>query len=103
MSDTMDRLLDGLYDKSINQEIGWKVTPDKLSFKLTLADYTVLVSRTLRGAYRLDLLDSNGDTIDSSVTSEGGRLQRLWDSARRKALNLDAIVDDVLKELDKGD
>lgn len=97
----------------------WESTDRDFAFRATLGDTSIIVaSQDDDGTapWTLQIIDSSGDVVDSlttwsrAVRNADGRtvrqgaawntdLHNLYEMARRNALNIEAIVNDLLSQL----
>ncbi len=105
----MSALLNLLKNGTESRRLQWQTTPDGNTFRVSLNNGLVRLSRNESEAlfpvhvtYTLTILDPSGQLIDD-YTPEGeeekNTLSQLFGLARRSALNLENILDDMLGEL----
>jgi len=105
-------LLRNLLEASIEDKVQWKETPIEDSFRLILDRTIVRVSRTFdevleRTCYSVSLVDTEGKSLDemSSVHTEDKTelrlLMDLFEVARRRALDVDGLLDGLIQTLNK--
>lgn len=102
-------LLDLLKNGTETRRLQWQTTPDGNTFRVALAHGMVRLSRNesespepLQMNYTLTILDRSGQLIDDYIPGgeeEKAAFAQLFGMARRSALNLDDILDDMLEEL----
>lgn len=101
----IETILEKLHQLSKEGKIAWKPTVAPSTFSVVLGESSALISRD-KLTYRLRLLNSSGDDLDhtfynSSILSGDSRIEELYEIARRRALNVDAELDNVLVELNR--
>lgn len=113
-------LIDGLLKMSEAGKISWTETSDEKMFQASVGTYVVTIKMELVGQnwgediyrYLLRIHDNAGKFLDEITEADipddarftGGlgrddALKHLYDSARRKALNVDKALDDFLSYL----
>lgn len=100
----IETILEKLHQLSEEGKIAWKPTVDPSTFSVVLGESSVHVSKNMHGIYHFRLLNSSGDDLDhtfydSDRFSGDVRIADLYEIARRRALNIDAELDNVLSEL----
>lgn len=103
----VETILEKLHQLSKEGKIAWKPTVDPSTFSVVLgewSEWSAHISRDVLGICHFRLLNSSGDEIDrmSYESSMGNQLiPELYEIARRRALNVDAELDNVLVELNR--
>ena len=101
----IETILEKLHQLSKEGRIAWKPTVDPLTFSVVLGESSAHVSKDMQGTYHFKLLNSSGDDLDHVFYSRGipgdSRIEDLYEIARRRALNVDAELDNVLVELNQ--
>lgn len=100
-------LLKELLTRTRSGTIKWGETADDNSYRVKLGAALVRVSVWTDenedahvGAY---LINPDGKYVDSEIERVGGPLvDPLWDAARASALNAEELLDEALKNLQKG-
>ena len=86
----------------------WETTPDENTFRVLLGSGFMRLSKSfgtahpMETSYTLTILDHNGLLVDEYTPEEGEdyfQLADLFGIARRSALNLEAVLDQMLQEL----
>jgi len=107
------KLAHRLQDLTTQGKIDWKETADENAFQATVGQYVVTIRRE-RGdwdvwKHRIGVVDLKGTVIDEagerdetlSGLEEGGYgLPQLFEGARRKAINAEKKLSDLLSSLD---
>ncbi len=98
----IEEILERLHQLSSEGKIAWAPTADPRKFSAVLGNSSAVVSKDASNC-RFKLLNSSGDDIDSLSSRQFDHLiiEQLWDLARRRALNIDAELDNVLVELNQ--
>ncbi len=105
-------LLRNLLEASIEGKVQWEETPVEESFRVFLGSAIVRVSRTFdevfeRTCYSVVLVDQDGKSLDEITTGrtddEGEQrlLIDLFEVARRRALDVDGLLDGLIQSLNK--
>ena len=94
----IEAILEKLFQLSREGKIAWKPTVNPTTFSAVLGDSSALISKD-GTTINLKLLDSSGDDLDHLSLWGDSRMEQLYESARRRALNIDARLDNVLGEL----
>lgn len=105
----LEALLALLKNGTEARRLHWQTTPDANTFRVSLGTGLVrlwknesYLATTPGGYYTLTILDHSGQLVDE-YTPEGEQerasLAELFGMARRSALNLDNILDEMLAEL----
>ena len=102
----IETILEKLHQLSQEGKILWRPTVDPSTFSVVLGESFAHVSKDRSGTYHFNLLNSSGDELDhafydDSTLSGDQRVGRLYEMARRRALNIDAELDKVLVELNQ--
>lgn len=100
----VETILEKLHQLSKEGKIAWKPTVAPSTFSVVLGESSALISQDGLGICHFRLLISSGDEIDqmSYESSTGNQLiPELYEIARRRALNVDAELDNVLVELNQ--
>ena len=102
----VETILEKLHQLSKEGKIAWKPTVAPSTFSVVLGESSAHVSKDVHGAYHFKLLNSSGDDLDYAFydgrgLSGDGRIAELHEIARRRALNVDAELDNVLVELNR--
>lgn len=99
-------ILDSLLKRSEEGELDWKATGNQYVFLLVLKDSSISIERYVDGLIRLGFRDEKGNVIDeTTVFSSSTKFEKagkLFDLARRKALNADETINRILEQLNPG-
>lgn len=109
-------LFDSLYTKTMRGEVNWKPTAKEDNFAVYFKGLTLTMStgrRMFRDEIELyidfTLRNPEGMKIDSFQVGDESDPDEVWkqatdlhDAARRKALNIDEAIDDIVSELQSG-
>lgn len=92
-----------------SRRLQWQTTPDENTFRVSLGTGLIRLSRNdsetltpLPVRFTLSIFDHRGQLIDDyspEAEDEKDSLSELFGMARRSALNLDKILDNMLEEL----
>ncbi len=98
----IEAILQKLIQLSNEGKIEWAPTVDPLKFSAALGSSSVVIAKDGHTFY-LNLLNRSGDDLDHMDSGEWGNpsMEQLYDLARRRALNVDAELDNVLVELNQ--
>lgn len=109
MKDRFRKLVDRLDEKTRADELSWVVTTEDDCFQVNFPNFSVELIRDERNdTYLIRLYDQHGRVIESM---DAGDLDKDWRKesfkkivgvytmARRKALNVDKVFDDILTAL----
>lgn len=102
----IEEILDRLIELSDQGKVAWVRTVDASTFSAVLGNSSALLSKD-GNHISLRLLNSSGDDLDHITSADVGgqwgapRMEKLYEFARRQALNVDAELDDVLVELNQ--
>ena len=111
------RILALLNDRSQNQKLVWRTTVRPGTFVTTLGEVSVAVRSVQIGIddvhFELEILDKLGRTVEILTTGFGlfaepdpkarqhsVLLKRLFELARRSALDVDSTLEELARELD---
>lgn len=99
---TIEEILIKLHQLSDEGKITWETTADASTFSAVIGNSSALISKE-GSTINLTLLNSYGENLDHMYSEdwENTRMQQLYESARREALNVDAELDNVLVELNQ--
>ncbi len=99
-----------LYAKTKADVVDWEPSADASYFAVKFSDYTISIQRMLATKdhaewFNLWISNSDGAVIqemDSSTARDNGftDMSDLFYRARRHAVDLNGVLDDILKELD---
>lgn len=107
-------LLQKLERKTSRGEADWQPTVSETAFLISFSNYSLVIERLWMGndeEVRLQLRDQAGNVVDTVTEAElaaasnlEGRefyqwLNGVYDSARRRALGIEAALDSVLDDL----
>ena len=101
-----EEILEKLHQLSGEGKITWRPTMNQSTFLAVLGNSSALISKD-GSNYNLRLLNSSGNEIGrvspaaSTSLETHPRMERLYESARRQALNVDAELENVLVELNQ--
>ena len=102
----IEEILDRLIELSNEGKVAWVRTVDASTFSAVLGNSSVLISKDETGL-SLRLLNSAGEDLEHITPADTGefwgspRMEELYELARRRALNVDAELDNVLVELNQ--
>ena len=112
----LNQILERLIQRTADGRVKWNRTVESNQFVASVDTISVVVQETpgnflfTRG-YRLEILNESGDTVEvlgnnrasgetDANSEQSQRLARLYASARRSALDVDATLDKLSKALD---
>ena len=101
-------LIEKLIQRTQAGESAWEESGITERFSLNFEDVSIivqLISATSR-FYRLEVLNQKGTVVESTGTQGpsvdlGRRLSVLYEMARRRALKVDRVLDELIKRLDE--
>ena len=99
-----EEILEKLHQLSREGKMTWRPTISQWKFMAVLSNSSAIISKEGL-TYNLMLLNSSGNKIGHMSPSASAspetysRMEQLYESARRQALNVDAELDNVLVEL----
>ena len=111
----LGQILEGLVRRTTEGRLKWSRTVEKdrfissvdaVSVAIVDAGYVLEADyETRRASYRLDILDEQGDVVDSlgfkdTTFEQQGQLERLYLLARRSALNVESVLEKLAKGLE---
>ena len=112
----ISQILERLVTRSEDRDLNWRTTAKPDYYLTTLGEVSVVVGMINRGIdatqYELEILDRRGRSVETLTTgsvfySEGNliprqasNLKRLFESARRSALDVDTTLDELARQLD---
>ena len=96
----IEEILERLHELSSEDKIAWSATADPSTFSAVLGNSSAIISRG-ESNFHFKLLNSLGDDLDELYSGDWGNplIEYLYELARRRALKVDAELDDVLVEL----
>ncbi len=101
-----EQLVDRLLTKTEAGEILWKETAEPATFQVPFPNYSITISyrKELLPAVIVTILNSEGKSVDSFTQFDlrdehAGKLSKLYENARRKALGAEKALDEILSEL----
>ena len=113
----LNQILKSLVDRSRDQKITWRTTASPETYMTTIGEVSVAVSIASRQSgntlYELEIIDSRGVSVENLrsspskiFSSPAGQqrdemLRRLFESARRSALDIDSTLDELARQLDQ--
>lgn len=108
--ETYDPLVRRLIARTAAGEVNWKPTPSNTTFAVHFGEFSLTVDREedfedRREYVVFELLNENGDRIDSFSVGEGEQdwsdATDLHDRARRKAIRVDEAISAIMSKLDQ--
>ena len=111
----LDKILDGLLQRTTDGKLKWSRTAEADQFVTSVDTISVIVRRkvvhTFPGVstpeFQLEILDAQGTSIETIGLASGGatpdrqrKLPRLYDLARRSALNIQETLEKLAKALE---
>ena len=100
----IELILDRLHQLTSEGKIAWERTADPMTYSAVLGNSSAVVDKEpFDLIFNFKLLNSSGNDIESLNSTQFDHLliEQLWDMARRRALNIDAELDNVLVELNQ--
>ena len=113
----LQKLIDSLGKLTAQGKLAWTDTVVEDEFQAALPNYTVAIQKVYADNdwgekfcdYQLFVRDAEGRVLDETSSSDSGglssavgaALKNLHEAARRKALSVDAALDDLLLSLDR--
>jgi hypothetical protein len=110
MENKLLKLLQQIEQKSSAGELTWELTAKKNSFQVSFPSFSIEVTQ-YNDIYELRIINSEGQvvdsvdsyydggTIDSASYKAKKSLETIWREARRKAMDADQVLDDILATL----
>ena len=116
-SKLLPKLIERLLQLSAKNKIDWEPTANENEFQAVVKQYLVTVGRNHNRDgwdawdYSIHVADGNGTQLDEAVANAAhstaevpsvsyGALENLFDQARRRALNVEEALNDLLSSLD---
>jgi len=106
----LETLVAKLEQASAEGRVAWHDTTDENKYAVDLSRATVTLGRGAgvfsldRDAVTVEVIDSEGNVVDDFTVRPGDddydRMSRLFQMARRRATNIEGIVDSIVKELE---
>lgn len=101
------QLIDKLMDKTGEGQLDWRETAWSETFQVSFTNYSITLSQVHANGtlgYVDHILNYEGRTVDSfsddDLKPEGlDRMAELYQKARRRALNADNALDEILSQL----
>jgi hypothetical protein len=104
-------LMNKIYARTKADLLDWEPSEDPKIFAVKIADYTFLIERvpetkSVPESFYLSIRNSDGlviQELDSYLASKNGfaDTKDLFDRARRRAVDVDGALDDLIHELDE--
>jgi hypothetical protein len=98
-----EAILDSLLKHSEEGKLEWKSTGAKDSYLLPLKDSAISVRKDLFGHVVINFRNEKGEIVENitieSYETHYEKANKLYDLARRKALNTDETIDRILEQL----
>lgn len=95
-------ILDSLLTRSEQNQLNWKTTGDQLTFLLALKDSSISIFNET-GLIRFEFRNERGEKVEEHLLlysdHDFEKAQKLYDLARRKALNSDETIDRIIEQL----
>jgi hypothetical protein len=102
--------VDKLIELSQRNKVGWQETADEDTFLASVGKFVVTIAKQSRKSYSFTIADQAGKTLEESREEESGfliddvhydRLVKLHELARRRALNVDQALSEMLYSLEQ--
>ncbi len=116
MANKIHVLVQRLIDRTEQGKVAWEITPDHGTYQASFPNYSVrILTRTQYASYGpstdfvLTIHDEGGEMVDEITDiglKESGfedaykRMEHLYNEARRKAMGVDKVIDDLLSDLE---
>ncbi len=100
----MVSIAQGLLENTSRGLVGWEATASAFKFQTANSDYSITIEFPhYQGGPTLTIVDQGGRAIEQLSldlkSDEGKLLASLYETARRRALNVDATLDRIMSEL----
>lgn len=111
LQEQMSKLIDKLIKLGQQDKVDWQETADETTFLAPVSKFVVQVSRANaepNADYHFEISDPTGKTLDEARVAfryqdpDYQRLAWLYESARRRALNVDEAYAELLSSLGDG-
>jgi hypothetical protein len=103
VSNLLTTLVERLLLLSTEGKIAWQETADANAFQASVSQYVVTVSKSrdpeddYSWAYEIRVADRRGRLVEEALSAD---LVPLFDAARRKAMNVDKHLTELISSLD---
>lgn len=103
-------LIQKLHDKTIIKKVEWKTSPNENEFTVNFTDFILTLYKGLSSAsdtayIRLNIVNNRGKIIDQIFVNlnddDGHIMENLYETARRRAYNIDKAIETIIHELDE--
>lgn len=107
ITDKYRYIISTLITKTTDGKAVWKSTGASDKYIIYFKNYALIIYSDLMDSARFELLNIDGDSIDSFYAVKGDADYRnaieLYYLARRTALNIDKVIEELLEELSSED
>jgi hypothetical protein len=103
------KLVDKLIDLSGQGKVSWEETADENTFLTSVGNFVVSIAKPEASVFTLTISDQAGRTLDETrdhvndfyTSPDYSRVSTLHELARRRALNVDAALTEMLSSLEQ--
>jgi hypothetical protein len=96
-----------LHQKTLQNQVNWKTTAENNTYIVYLKDFSLTLwsyqDNNAEGVVLVNIINSDGDTIDQFYTSESeldySILDETFSAARRVALKIDVAIRSMMEQL----
>lgn len=105
-------LIEKLTEKTDQKLVEWKTTPIENEFSVSFKDFSLTLFKGLNvgsdnAFIRLNIINARGKVIDQIFVNikdeEGEQIEELYETARRRAFQIDRAIESMIRELDSLD
>ena len=94
----IEDIAQSVLERTRDGRLSWEATVHDHVFQAVIGDKSILVEDQ-GPAYRLRILDELGRELDACRDTRGSLLEEVYTEAKRRALNADAQLSDLLQKL----
>jgi hypothetical protein len=103
MADKLIQIAETVYNRTLGGEIKWEKTPDFNTFQSAFPNHSVLIQDS-RDAIYFKICNEEGQVIEElseaqALNSGFSNLRDLYITARRTAMGVDQVLDEILETL----
>lgn len=104
----LEQILTGLVQRTTEGKLQWSRTVHDGRYTTSVGAISVVIFDTVSSygaGYQFDILDESGETVESlrhedTTQEQDEKLERLYILARRSALNIDSVLEQLAKGLE---
>lgn len=99
----LEDIAEKVLERTREGKLSWEITVDEDVFQAVIGENSILVTEHRSFLHSIRILDEQGrelDTLVYKLSDDGDLLQRVYIEAKRKALNTDVQLSELLEKLE---